>query len=155
TDPGTSRIILISAAVVIVAIASGTSRVRVDNSIKQYSNADNPVRKDSAVLNDKFGGTDSIFFLIEGASRDAVKDPRVLGAMAKLQAFLDQQPYVGKTQSMADLIRRMNLAMHGDDKAYDVVPADGNLVSQYLLLYSMSGQPEDFDNLVDNDYQNA
>jgi predicted RND superfamily exporter protein len=155
TDPSTSRFILIGAAVVIVTIALGTSRLHVDNSIKQYSNADNPVRKDSTALNDRFGGTDSIFFLIEGASRDSVKDPKVLGAMAKLQAFLEQQPHVGKTQSMADLIRRMNLAMHGDDKAYDVVPTDGNLISQYLLLYSMSGQPEDFDNLVDNDYQNA
>jgi predicted RND superfamily exporter protein len=155
TDPGTSRLILIGSAVVIVAIAAGTSRVRVDNSLKQYSSADNPVRKESVVLNDKFGGTDSIFFLIEGANRDAIKDPKVLAAMAKLQAFLDQQPGVGKTQSLADLIRRMNLSMHGDDKAYDVIPTDGNLISQYLLLYSMSGQPEDFDNLVDNDYQNA
>jgi uncharacterized protein len=155
TDPGTSRVILIGAAVSLIAIAVGTSRVRVDNSIKQYSSEDNPVRKDSAVLNDKFGGTDSIFFLIEGASPDAIKDPKVLAGMAKLQAFLEQQRDVGKTQSLADLIRRMNLSMHGDDKAYDVIPTDGNLISQYLLLYSMSGQPEDFDNLVDNDYQNA
>jgi predicted RND superfamily exporter protein len=138
-----------------VCIAAGTARLHVDNSIKQYSSADNPVRKDSVVLNDKFGGTDSISFLVEGAGRDVIKDPKVLSGMAKLQAFLEQQPDVGKTQSVADLIRRMNQAMHGDDKAYNVVPTDANLVSQYLLLYSMSGQPDDFDNLVDNDYQNA
>lgn len=155
TERSTSRLILIATAVVIVMIGLGMSRLRVDNSIKQYSSADSQVRRDAAVLNDKFGGTDSIFVLIEGASRDAVKDPKVLGAMAKLQAFLEQQPYVGKTQSIADLIRRMNLAMHGDDKTYDVVPTDANLVAQYLLLYSMSGQPDDLDNLVDNDYQNA
>ena len=155
TDSRVSRVILIASAVAIVGIALGTSRLRVDNSVKQYSAADNPVRRDSAVLNEKFGGTDSIFFLVQGKTADAIKDPKVLGAMAKLQAFLEAQPNIGKTQSMADLVRRMNLAMHGDDKAYDVVPGDANLVSQYLLLYSMSGQPDDFDNLVDNDYQNA
>jgi predicted RND superfamily exporter protein len=155
TDPRISRAILIGSAVAIVTIAVGAGRLRVDNSVKQYSSADNPIRQASAVLNDKFGGTDSIFFLVQGDKADAIKDPRVLGAMAKLQKFLDGQPYIGKTQSMADLVRRMNLALHGDDKAYDVVPSDGNLVSQYLLLYSMSGQPDDFDNLVDNDYQNG
>jgi len=155
TNPARSRAILIVSIILIAVIAAGTSRLRVDNSIKQYSSADNPVRRDSIVLNDKFGGTDSIFFLVAGDTQDAMKDPKVLGAMAKLQAFLDQQPGVGKTQSLADLIRRMNLAMHGDDPAFDVVPSDGNLVSQYLLLYSLSGQPEDFDNVVDNDYKNA
>jgi predicted RND superfamily exporter protein len=155
TDPALSRSILIGAAILTVSIAAGGARLHMDNSIKQYSSADNPVRKDSVILNDRFGGTESIAFLVEGTSRDALKDPKVLAGMAKLQAFLEQQPEVGKTQSLADLIRRMNQAMHGDDKAYDVVPTDGNLVSQYLLLYSMSGQPDDFDNLVDNDYQHA
>ena len=155
TDRRTSRTILIASAVAIVAIALGTSRLRVDNSVKQYSSPDNPVRQAGAVLNETFAGTDSISFLIQGNAPDAIKDPKVLAAMAKLQAFLEHQPFVGKTQSMADLIRRMNLALHGDDPAFDVVPGDANLVSQYLLLYSMSGQPDDFDNLVDNDYQNA
>jgi predicted RND superfamily exporter protein len=155
TNPAKSRAILVVSLILIAGIAAGTTRLRVDNSIKQYSANTNPIRRDSIVLNDKFGGTDSIFFLIAGDERDSMKDPKVLGAMAKLQAFLDQQPNVGKTQSLADLIRRMNQAMHGDDKAFDVVPTDGNLISQYLLLYSMSGQPEDFDNVVDNDYKNA
>ena len=153
--PGASRTILISAAALIAIVGVGSSRLYVDNSFKQYSASDSPIRKDDAILNAKFGGTDTIFFLIQGSTPDSMKDPKVLAAMAKLQAFLEQQKYVGKTQSLADLIRRMNQAMHGDDKTYDVVPTNANLVSQYLLLYSMSGQPQDFDNLVDNDYQNA
>lgn len=153
--PSTSRAVLIGAAVLIAAIGIGASRLHVDNSIKQYTANDSPIRQESALLNAKFGGTDSIVFLVEGPNRDSIKDPKVLAAMAKLQFFLEQQPGVGKTQSLADLIRRMNQAMHGDDKAYDVVPSDVNLISQYLLLYSMSGQPQDFDNLVDNDYQHA
>jgi predicted RND superfamily exporter protein len=75
--------------------------------------------------------------------------------MAKLQAFLETQPHVGKTQSLADLIKRMNRAMHNEDPAYDTVPASSNLVSQYLLLYSSSGDPQDFDNLVDTGHRRA
>ena len=62
---------------------------------------------------------------------------------------------MGKTQSLVDLIKRMNQAMHGDDPAYYAVPESRDLVAQYLFLYSLSGDPQDFDSLVDNDYQRA
>jgi predicted RND superfamily exporter protein len=130
-------------------------RVRSDNSFKQYFPEDGLVHKDDAVLNRTFGGTDSIVFMVKGDKPDSMKDPRVLQAMVKLQDFLATQPHVGKSQSMADLIRRMNRAMHGDNAAYDVIPDSANLISQYLLLYSSSGDPQDFDNLVDNDYRRA
>ena len=74
-------------------------------------------------------------------------------AMEQLQAFLAAQPDIGKTQSLADLIKRMNRAMHGDDAAYDRLPDDQALIAQYLLLYSLSGGPEDFSSYVDNDYR--
>ena len=45
--------------------------------------------------------------------------------------------------------------MHGDDPAFFVVPADRALVAQYLFLYSLSGDPDDFDNYTDNDYRRA
>ena len=49
----------------------------------------------------------------------------------------------------------MNQAMHGDDPAFYKIPEDGNLISQYLLLYSMSGEPGDFDTYVDYNYRMA
>jgi uncharacterized protein len=111
------------------------------------------VRTDDARLNALFGGTNSLVFLVEGKKPDTLKDPKVLKGMATLQRFLESQPHVGKTQSIADLIRRMNAATHGDDPKYDAVPDAPDLVAQYLLLYSLSGEPQDFGNFVDNDYR--
>ncbi|HAT33988.1 MAG TPA: hypothetical protein DCW29_25030, partial [Janthinobacterium sp.] len=107
------------------------------------------------VLNDNLGGTNTLFLLIEGKHKDAIKDPATLKAMVELQRFLETQPSVGKTLSMADFVRRMNQAMHGDDPHYDTIPDSSELVSQYLLLYSMSGDPGDFDSYVDYDYRQA
>jgi predicted RND superfamily exporter protein len=56
---------------------------------------------------------------------------------------------------MVDLIKRMNQSMHADDPAYYAVPESQELVAQYLFLYSLSGDPQDFDSLVDNDYRRA
>lgn len=155
TRPGTSMLIIVAALLFIGASSLGTLELRADNSVKQYSAEDSLPRHDDAILNARFGGTDSIFFLIDTRKIDGLKDPAVLAGMAKLQAFLDSQPHVGKTQSLADLIKRMNQAMHGDDPKYSEVPTTRNLISQYLLLYSSSGDPQDFDNLVDNDYRKA
>ena len=94
------------------------------------------MRVDDRVLNQTFGGTNSIQFLVQTPAADGIKDPRVLKGMERLQAFLETQQDVGKTQSLVDLIKRMNQAMHADEKAYCSVPDSQELVAQYLFLYS-------------------
>ena len=111
--------------------------------------------QDDKTLNSRLGGTNTLYLLIEGANDDAIKNPKTLQAMDDLQRFLEQQPDVGKTVSMADFIKRMNQAMHSDDPAYYKIPESQDLISQYLLLYSMSGEPGDFDSYVDYGYRNA
>ena len=41
------------------------------------------------------------------------------------------------------------------DEFYDTIPDTRNAFAQYLELYSMSGDPDDFEDLVDFDYTNA
>lgn len=155
TDPAHARLVIGVAGVVLLVVSFGATRLQSDSSFKQYFMPESAVRQADARLNQAFGGTDSIAFLIEGPSEDSLKDPKVLSAMAKLQAFLESQPHVGKTQSIADMIERMHQAMHGDDPRYHVIPTEPNLASQYLLLYSLSGDPQDFDNVVDGGYRRA
>jgi uncharacterized protein len=155
TQPRTSATVVIVTLALIGITSAGIVYLRVDNRGKQYHDPRSQQRLDDLVLNSKLGGTDSIFFLIDTHKTDGIKDPAVLAAMAKLQAFLDSQPHVGKTQSLADLMKRMNRAMHGDSAEFNSVPTDRNLIAQYLLLYSSAGDPQDFDNLVDNDYRKA
>jgi uncharacterized protein len=62
---------------------------------------------------------------------------------------------VGKTQSLADFLKKMNRAMHADNPAFDHLPESRELIAQYLLLYSMSGDPGDFDTYVDYEYRSS
>jgi len=142
-------------AVLVIVGLVGMSQVVTNNSTKTYFAPNLPFQQEDRFLNDHIGGTNTLALLIEGKNEDAIKDPKVLQAMDDIQHFLEQQPYVGKTVSMADFIKRMNQAMHGDDPEFNRIPDDGNLISQYLLLYSMSGEPGDFDSYVDNDYRLA
>lgn len=139
----------------LVLVGSGMTFLHIDNNFKLYHKPESQLRVDDRKLNQMFGGTNSIQFLIQTPEADGVKDPKVLQGMATLQAFLESQADVGKTQSIVDLIKRMNQAMHADNPAFYTVPESRELVAQYLFLYSTSGDPQDFDSFVDNDYQRA
>jgi predicted RND superfamily exporter protein len=139
----------------LAVVGFGVVFLEVDNNFKLYHHPDSEVRVHDRVLNNAFGGTNSIQFLVETTDVDGIKDPGVLAGMARLQAFLEGEPRVGKTQSLADLIKRMNQAMHGDDPGFYAVPENRELVAQYLFLYGLSGDPQDFDSLVDNDFRRA
>ncbi len=43
--------------------------------------------------------------------------------------------------------------MNADNEAYNKIPDDKNMIAQYLLLYEMSGDPENLNKVVDYDYE--
>lgn len=145
-------------AVSLLALAAflvGMSRVVIDNSSKNYFSSSLDIQKDDQFLNARLAGTNTLYLMVESDDDDAMKSPRVLAGIEQLQRHLQTRPEVGKTLSIVDFIKRMNLAMHADDPAYDRLPAQQDLVAQYLFLYSISGQSGDFDAYVDSGYRAA
>jgi predicted RND superfamily exporter protein len=154
TGPGRIRILAVASALVALSCLALT-RVVVDNANKRYFFPHFGFQQDDRALNARLGGTGTLYLLVEGRDDDAIKDPRVLRALDETQRFLERQPDVGKTLSIADFVKQMHRAMNGGDAAYDRIPDSRELVSQYLLLYSMSGEPGDFDAYVDYEYRTA
>jgi predicted RND superfamily exporter protein len=152
---GRAARLVVGGLVALAVVGAGTLFLRVDNNFRLYHKPQSALRVHDRVLNETFGGTNTIQFLVQTSQPDSLKDPQVLQGIADLQAFFESQPNVGKTQSIADLIKRMNQAMHGDDPDYYAIPESRELIAQYLFLYSLSGDPQDFDSFVDNDYRRA
>jgi predicted RND superfamily exporter protein len=150
---GRARLVVAAGLMLLTVVGAGVVRLHIDNNFKEYHRADSELRVHDRALNAAFGGTNSIQFLVHTPAADGAKDPRVLLGMERLQRFLETQPGVGKTQSIVDFIKRMNQAMHADDPAFYAVPETRDLVSQYLFLYGLSGDPQDFDSFVDHDFQ--
>jgi len=142
-------------AVLIVISVFGISKLKIESSLKHYFSPELQVLKDDRALNQRMAGTNNIYLMIEGEEQDAIKDPDVLKAMDDLATFVQTQPHVGKVMSMAEFIKRMNQSMNADDPAYYRIPDNRNTIAEYLLIYSMSGEPGDFDPYVDYDYRLA
>ena len=126
----------------------GATRLRVDNSLRAWFPENSALRRDDRLLNDRLAGTSTVYVLIEGQSDGDLEDPRVLRAISDLQQWLERQPKIGATLSLADFVKRMHRVMAGAEAASDGIPDNKRLIAQYLLLYSMSG-PNDFTSLVD------
>ncbi len=139
--------------IMIGVLSIGGIYLKVENSQKGYFYGKIRERMDDEALNSKMAGTNPIYVLIDGKSEDALKRPEVLSAMEGLQRELEKSPLVGRTVSLVDFIKKMNQSMNADQKEYFKLPTDQNLIAQYLLLYSNSGEPGDFDSYVDYTYQ--
>ncbi|HSH51329.1 MAG TPA: MMPL family transporter [Bacteroidales bacterium] len=115
--------------------------------------ADNHPYNQTLVVADKeFGGTKTISVLFEGN----IKDPALLKNMDKYATELKKMPEVGNVNSIAKILRFMSKAINDpQDDAYDKIPNSREAVAQYFELYSMSGDPEDFEDFVDFDYTKA
>jgi len=84
-----------------------------------------------------------------------IQDPDLLRGIDEALAEVAAHPKVGDTRSIAEYIKRMNQAMNEDRPEELRVPGSRNLVAQYLLLYTMSGDASEFDDMLDYDYQSA
>ncbi len=143
-------------SVVILSVCLvGTRYIPVDTSAIGVFHTDSPLRVADRVLRDTFQGTTPVYVAIEGHAPDLLKDPGLLAKLDLIQAEIEQDPLVGGSVSIAEYVKRMNRIMNEDRPEMEVVPTDRDLVAQYLLLYSFSGDPDDFDEVVDYDYQHA
>lgn len=154
--PAGPRRWVMAALVLLAALCMfGIRGVHVDSNARGMFSESLPLQQDDAFLNRRLGGTSGLYIMIEGAADDAIKSPAVLKAMESTQRYAETLPHVGKTISMVDFLQRMNQAMHGDQPSERRLPESADLVAQYLLLYSMSGDSGDFDTYVDNGYKSA
>ena len=141
---------------VVVLLVGGIHFLAIDNSLKGNFSPDSVVRQDDIPLNANMGGTNTMYLLIEGPEPDSIKNPAALKAMESVQLRLQSKyALVGKSQSLADFLKKMNKAVRADDPKEDRLPETRALTAQYLLLYSMSGDPGDFDTYVDYEYRSA
>ncbi len=136
-------------AVLGVFLALGTNRIVVDNDSRNFFSHNLPMQQDDVFLNQTLGGTNSLYIMVDTKARDGVENPKILQAIDNTERFANAIPEVGKTISIVDYIKRMNQAMNADQQQAFQVPATKDVVAQYLLLYSMSGEPTDFDSYID------
>ena len=146
--------VLLGTVIFVGALATGIGQIVVDTNSANYYPPGAPVPRAMNLVNENFGGAAGISIVAEGD----VKSPEVMGAIDDFERHLLKNPRVDITSSIARVVRRMSRVMHDgmpDSGQYDRIPDNRDEIAQYFLLYDSSGDPEDFDRLVDFPYRHA
>lgn len=147
-------VLMLAVAALLIGVA-GISRINInDNPVKWFKEG-HPMRVADTVMNRLFGGTYMSYLRVEGSDPEAFKDPEIVRYIDRLQAHLEDDPLVGKTSSVADIVKQINRVLHDNDKAYHTVPDSRSAVGQFLFLFQSSGDPDDLDNFLTQDSRNA
>ncbi len=137
--------VLVGALAVVLAGSLGITRLEVDTYSIDYLRDSHPVRQDSQIIERSFGSYTPLEFVVQ--SPGALRDPRLMGAVARWQDEMETIPGVGSTRSATDLVRRLEQVLSdGKPESYRV-PEDEARLEQALLLYE-SDPDTDLSSLV-------
>ncbi len=147
--------ILAAFGLAMLVSAYGLSQLTVDSSLVSEFRPSDPIRQADEILNARFAGTNTLDVMVDTGRQDGVLEPRLLQGLARMQQAAEADPLVGDSASIAEFLAEMNKVMHGGKPVWKRPPDDSRLAAQYLLLYSFSGAPDDFDSFVTSDYRQA
>ncbi|MEW6089242.1 MAG: MMPL family transporter [bacterium] len=125
-----------------------------DNPVKWFKKH-HPIRVADRELNKVIGGTYISYLVLEGNNEDDIKRPEVMRYIENTQKYLGANKLVGKTTSVADIVKRTNYVLHDENKEYDALPDEKDAIGQYLFLVLSSSSPDELDNFVDYNFKNA
>ncbi len=123
---------------VILLLAAGITHNRFGDNYAEYFDPRISFRQDTDFINQRLTGMQTLQFQLHAQEPGGINDPAFLTRLAAFQDWFAAQPETRKTVSIADLHRRLNRTMHGDDPAWHRLPDDQLLAAQYLFFYEMS-----------------
>lgn len=130
--------LLIGNTLVILLLATLVPLNELNDQFVNYFDETIEFRRDSDYAAENLTGVYYIDYALGTEESGGISDPDYLANVAKFARYLRTTPEVVHVQTISDTFKRLNKNMHGDDPAWQKLPADRELAAQYLLLYEMS-----------------
>lgn len=117
---------------------TGFSQNEIDQNTSEYFSSKMQYRQDVEWINSNLTGINSIQFSVHAKQAHAITDPEYLQHLEAFSNWLRAQEGVVYVSSFADVMKRLNMAMHQNQQQYYSLPSAQDLSSQYFTLYEMS-----------------
>jgi predicted RND superfamily exporter protein len=127
---------LFAAAGALALVAGlGLFRIEVSTSLIHNLSEEHPLRAGFARIDEHLNGANTLNVVVDAGQDDAFKSPASLREVRALQGWLETQPEVGHTTSIADYVRLIHRAFHGDDPAELRIPDSERSVEQLFFFF--------------------
>jgi predicted RND superfamily exporter protein len=131
------QLLLISILVIAAISAFASTNVLNDVAVK-YFDERSTFRQAVDINEQKLGGMSTIDFVIYTDEPYGITAPNFLNEIDSFAEWLRARDEVNHVLTFTDTLKRLNKNMNFDDEAFAKIPQDGDLASQYVLLYEMS-----------------
>ncbi len=121
-----------------IAAAMIVPRIELNDEWVKYFDHRIEFRNDAEFAMENLTGIYQIEYSIPSGGEGNISNPEYLRHLEAFTGWLRRQQEVAHVYSYADVIKRLNKNMHGDDQAWYRIPEDRELAAQYLLLYELS-----------------
>jgi len=145
------KVVLAAGTMVVLVSLIGITFVKVEVNVVNFFRSTSPIRQSMEFIDDHYYGTLNFAFKIDGD----LKEPEVLRYVESIQDRLEQEPTIGNTLSIANIIAKLHRVVMDDSLEYEIIPDTRAKVANLLTLYSMAGDPDDFSSLIDYNYQSG
>ncbi len=154
------KIILAITGFIMILSIYGITRLKINDNPVKWFTPSHPIRMADKVLNKHFGGTYEAYLTMEtggnfSGPQELFKQPAVLDYIEKLQKALLKSPLVGKSTSVADIIKKIHYELRGQEKTAYSIPSSPMAVAQILLTYQNSHNPDNLWHFITPDYKKA
>ena len=140
-------LVLLLLSIVGIWLAMGIQYLKVDTNPDHYFPKSSTLRIANTKISNAFGGSTQMNILVQGE----IFDPAVLENIEILTDHIkNRHDIVTKSYSIVDVIKRMHSGFNGGDPTMEVIPDDIDLIRQYMFMYSISSDGDEFDLILDD-----
>lgn len=132
------RLIVIAAAALTVFMGWSATKNQATEDLVKYFKPSTSIRQATEFSLDHLTGFYQIQFSLDTGESNGIADPKYLNTLDQFAHWLMAQPGVLQVSQVADIVKRLNQNMHGDDPTWYRIPTSRDLAAQYLLMYQLS-----------------
>lgn len=131
--------IIITSVVLISICFIGLKDTTVDTEFLKQFSKETDIRKSVDFVEKNIGGTISMEIVVDSKENSGINKPDFMKNIEKFKdEFKAKFPRVRHINSLTNVVKKYHQLMNGDKKEFYKIPDSKKLISQYLLLYSLS-----------------
>lgn len=124
--------------IIIVALVSFVPRNELNDEFIKYFDETVDFRRATEFTTSNLTGLYTVDYSLGNGEAGGINEPEFLRDVERFADWFKAQDSVLHVSTLTNVMRRLNMNMHGDDPEWYRLPDDRELAAQYLLLYEMS-----------------
>ncbi|HEY9080407.1 efflux RND transporter permease subunit [Magnetovibrio sp.] len=151
-------LVVIVTMIILSVAAFGVAQLQFSHQPFTWLPKTEPARAATDFVDLRMKGASVVEVVVDTKHENGLYEPKIMQGLEQLNREIEvlktDHYSVGKTLSLADILKESNRALHANDPAFYAIPNDRDLIAQELFLFENTGS-DDLEDFVDSQFQKA